>query len=179
MEKEIHSQISWENTLCYISSWSVIMHISIVKVLSPDVNKFYFIHCLILRWAYGMLLKKFKLWSNTHNSYHLNHLKIYSSLVWRRKWQPTLVLAWKIPWTEECGRLQSMGSQRDGHDWATGLNWTEVFIEWDSLASWGPPQGVDWTWWDSLISTEYQSLNTIEPMTGNIYNSHWATAPGN
>ena len=24
--------------------------------------------------------------------------------------------AWKIPWTEEPGRLQSMGSQRIGHD---------------------------------------------------------------
>ena len=26
------------------------------------------------------------------------------------------ILAWKIPWTEECGRLQSMGSQRVGHN---------------------------------------------------------------
>ena len=25
------------------------------------------------------------------------------------------ILAWKIPWTEELGRLQSMGSQRVGH----------------------------------------------------------------
>ena len=25
-------------------------------------------------------------------------------------------LAWKIPWMEEPGRLQSMGLQRDGHD---------------------------------------------------------------
>ena len=25
-------------------------------------------------------------------------------------------LAWKIPWVEECGRLQSMGLQRVGHD---------------------------------------------------------------
>jgi len=25
-------------------------------------------------------------------------------------------LAWKIPWTEEHGRLQSMGSQKAGHD---------------------------------------------------------------
>ena len=25
-------------------------------------------------------------------------------------------LAWKIPWTEEPGELQSMGSQRVGHD---------------------------------------------------------------
>ena len=26
------------------------------------------------------------------------------------------ILAWRIPWTEEPGRLQSMGSQRVGHD---------------------------------------------------------------
>ena len=30
-------------------------------------------------------------------------------------------IAWKIPWTEEPGRLQSMGSQRVGHNWATSL----------------------------------------------------------
>ena len=30
--------------------------------------------------------------------------------------------AWKIPWTEEPGRLQSMGSQRVRHDWATSLS---------------------------------------------------------
>ena len=30
-------------------------------------------------------------------------------------------LAWKIPWTEEPGRLQSMGSLGVGHDWATSL----------------------------------------------------------
>ena len=28
-------------------------------------------------------------------------------------------LAWKIPWMEEPGRLQSMGSRRVGHDWFT------------------------------------------------------------
>ena len=28
------------------------------------------------------------------------------------------ILAWRIPWTEEAGRLQSMGSQRVGHNWA-------------------------------------------------------------
>ena len=31
------------------------------------------------------------------------------------------ILAWKIPWMEEPGRLQSMGSQRVRHDWATSL----------------------------------------------------------
>ena len=28
---------------------------------------------------------------------------------------------WEIPWTEECGRLQSLRSQRVGHDWVTSL----------------------------------------------------------
>ena len=30
-------------------------------------------------------------------------------------------IAWKIPWTEEPGRLQFMGSQRVRHNWATSL----------------------------------------------------------
>ena len=38
-------------------------------------------------------------------------------------------LAWKIPWTEEPGRLQSMGSLRVGHDWATSLL-LFTFIHW-------------------------------------------------
>ena len=31
----------------------------------------------------------------------------------------TSILAWRIPWTEEPGRLQSIGLQKAGHDWAT------------------------------------------------------------
>ena len=31
-------------------------------------------------------------------------------------------LGWKIPWTEEPGRLQSKGLQRVGHGWATSLS---------------------------------------------------------
>ena len=31
------------------------------------------------------------------------------------------ILAWKIPWREQPGRLQSTGSRRVGHDWATSL----------------------------------------------------------
>jgi len=36
------------------------------------------------------------------------------------------ILAWRIPWTEEPGRLQSMGSQWVGHDWATNTNISNV-----------------------------------------------------
>ena len=32
------------------------------------------------------------------------------------------ILAWRIPWTEEPGGLQSVGSQRVGHDWVTNTH---------------------------------------------------------
>ena len=38
------------------------------------------------------------------------------------------ILAWKIPWTEEPGKIQSMGSKRVGHNWATSL-FTFTFFE--------------------------------------------------
>ena len=39
-------------------------------------------------------------------------------------------LAWKIPWMEEPGRLQFMGSLRVGHDWATSLSlFTSMHLE--------------------------------------------------
>ena len=38
-------------------------------------------------------------------------------------------LAWKIPWAEKPGRLQSMGSQRVGHYWTTSLS-LFTFMHW-------------------------------------------------
>ena len=38
-------------------------------------------------------------------------------------------LAWKIPWTEEPGWLQSMGSRRVRHDWVTSLS-LFTFMHW-------------------------------------------------
>ena len=38
-------------------------------------------------------------------------------------------LAWRIPWTEEPGGLQSMGSLRVGHDWETSLS-LFTFMHW-------------------------------------------------
>ena len=46
-------------------------------------------------------------------------MNVWESLdPWREKVMATQsrTLAWKIPWTEEPGRLQSMGSLRVGHD---------------------------------------------------------------
>ena len=38
-------------------------------------------------------------------------------------------LAWEVPWTEELGRLQSMGLWRVGYDWATSLS-LFTFMHW-------------------------------------------------
>ena len=39
------------------------------------------------------------------------------------------ILAWRIPWREESGRLQSVGSQRVGHDWMTNtFTFTFIYI---------------------------------------------------
>ena len=55
-------------------------------------------------------------------------------------------LAWKIPWTEEPGRLQSMGFQRVGHDWSH-LAWHAPGVSGDfqhfSLSTQGSFQHVD------------------------------------
>ena len=43
-------------------------------------------------------------------------LSDFTFMHWRRKWQPTRVLAWRISGTGEPGGLPSMGSHRVGHD---------------------------------------------------------------
>ena len=44
-------------------------------------------------------------------------------------------LAWKIPWAEEPGRLQSMGSRRVRHNWAT---WLSLFTFMNWKRKWQP-----------------------------------------
>ena len=57
-------------------------------------------------------------------------------------------LAWKIPWREKPGRVQSMGSLRVGHDWATSLS-LFTFMLW--RREWQPtpvflPGESQWRW---------------------------------
>ena len=60
-------------------------------------------------------------------------------------------LAWKIPWMEESGRLQSMGSLRVGHDWATSLSLLP-FMHW--RRKWQPTPVFlpgEFQGWQSLV----------------------------
>ena len=86
-------------------------------------------------------------------------------------------LVWKIPWMEEPGRLQSMGSLRVGHDWETSLSlftfmhwrrkWqlTPVFLPGESQG-WGSlvgchPRGLrvghDWSYLAAAAADYHQS----------------------
>ena len=66
----------------------------------------------------------------------------FRSLVWEDPLEKEMathssILAWKIPWTEEPGVLQSKGSQRVGHDWATTFQETQTGALYQ-------PRGVGW-----------------------------------
>ena len=66
--------------------------------------------------------------------YHLHHLGSLIWLTYIMKSEKAMAphystLAWKIPCTEEPGGLQSMGSQRVGHDWAISLS-LFTFMHW-------------------------------------------------
>ena len=52
-------------------------------------------------------------------------------------------LAWKIPWTEEPGGLQSMGSLRVGHDWVTSLS-LFIFMLWLEWVAYPFSSGSSW-----------------------------------
>ena len=95
--------------------------------------------CRIIRWVCPRLCLKYCLctgiqvkvssgWSNsimlaTH-SWFLSNINLSAnntcfSVKAMARYSSTL--AWKIPWMEEPGRLQFMGSLNVGHDWATSL----------------------------------------------------------
>ena len=75
------------------------------------------------------------------------------------------ILAWKIPWTAEPGRLLSMGSQRVRHDWATSLHlWIgfpggsdgkEVQKTWVQSLGWKDPLEKIMATHSSILWTDY------------------------
>ena len=70
----------------------------------------------------------------SHPVWFLYQETIFNWLPFAYYWEKAMAphsstLAWKIPWTEEPGGLQSMGPLRVGHDWATSLS-LFTFMHW-------------------------------------------------
>ena len=79
-------------------------------------------------------------------------LKVYAQAWTEKAMAPhSSTLAWRIPWMEEPGRLQSMGSLRVGDDWVTSLS-LFTFMHW--RRKWQPTPvflpGESQGWW-SLV----------------------------
>ena len=80
------------------------------------------------------------------------------------------ILAWKIPWTEDPSRLQSIGLQRVRHDWSyltcththtlilVILNWTSLLGS-GNLYLYGGPQCLLYT---SLFDNSYRQLSALD-----------------
>ena len=113
--------------------------------------------------------------------------------VWSLSWEDPLekamashssTLAWKIPWMEEPGRLQSMGSLRVRHDWMTSLSlftfmhwrrkWqpTPVFLPGESQ---GRGSLVGGRLWDhtELDTTEQLHFHFHQPTQNLIFLNTW------
>ena len=97
-------------------------------------------------------------------------------------------LAWKIPWMEEPGRLQSMGSWRVRHDWVTSLS-LFTFMHWrrngnplqcycledprDGGAWWAAISGVA----QSRTRLKWLSSSSVQLINVNLF--YWLKLPSN
>ena len=65
------------------------------------------------------------------------------------------ILAWKIPWTEEPGGLQSMGSQKVRHDWVTNIyKWPLYFVSSPPPHLWSIKESASrpvWLYWGTSL----------------------------
>ena len=84
-------------------------------------------------------------------------------------------LAWKIPWTEEPNRLQSMRSIRVRHDWTTSLS-LFTFMHWRGNGN--PPQYSclenprDWGAWWAAVYGVAQSQTSLKQLSSSSSRSN-------
>ena len=89
-------------------------------------------------------------------------------------------LAWKIPWTEEPGRLQSMGSLRVGHDWAFTLTFLlSLFLSCIGEGNGNPLQCSclenprdGWAWWAAVYGVA-QSRTRLKQLSSSSSRNKW------
>ena len=86
---------------------------------------------------------------------------------WRKEWLPTPVfLPREFQWTEEPGRLQSVGSQRVQHDWVTSLSFAYSHGMYGLWSSYELPLG--WSWMILLQQTGASSHHSVHVRTEDV-----------
>ena len=144
--------------LCYslkYFQWSVntmdiptIMHLKITWTSSALIIG----RCSLLLFLLALIflfLLSHRSWDFPGSSHGKESACSVGDLGWIHDWEDPLeegmathssILAWRIPWTEEAGGLQSMGSQRVWHNWVTKhthriLSWSKHFSAYKNFFS--------------------------------------------
>ena len=80
----------------------------------------------------------------------------------------SIILAWTIPWTEEPGGLQSMGSQRVGRDLVTTYRHTHTHILFHILFHYGLSQNIEYSSLCYTVRPVVDSLHLLIPNSQSI-----------
>ena len=102
----------WHTTLCQFKVYNVIIWYTYTYCKMTTIN---LVNTSITLYNYYFV---WVWWEYLRSIYSEKAMAPHSS-----------TLAWKIPWMEEPGRVQSMGLLRVGHDWATSLS-LFTFMHW-------------------------------------------------
>ena len=122
---------SWDGWITYTRTLGHLMDRSNSRMSSSphhkwDMNCFMCKLTLIMCWFYDNLVSFASLVAQTVKQLPIMRETRVRSLGWEDPLEKEMathssIVAWRIPWTEEPGGLQSTGSQRVRHDWGTSL----------------------------------------------------------
>ena len=89
--------------------------------------------------------------------------------VWSLGWEDPLegemaahfsILAWRIPWTEELGGLESIGSQRVGHNWVSTAQMTNKSV-WNENLDNGSTRRTQWIFFSWIKQGRMEGLSSV------------------
>ena len=112
--------IKWVNKCTHLQYIYIVKPIQYLRYLTPFLNC-YCLVCFEIPLAVAQRLKCLPAMRETW----------VRSLGWEDPLEESMatyssILAWRIPWREEPGGLESRGLQRVGHNWATSLHFTSL-----------------------------------------------------
>ena len=100
--------------MMHLSTVVVNMMIVLRELFSAAI--FLLFTCLCYQWASQVVQVVKNTPANARDVRDLGFSSWVGKIPWRRAQPRSSILAWRIPWTEEPGGLQSTGSQRVAHD---------------------------------------------------------------
>ena len=111
-------------------------------------------------------------WQHFLITFHCSklHNKVkYSQILEKEMATHSRILAWRIPWTEESGRLQSMGLQGNGYNWSALTHTLSNSLPTNKILSNLRKLGFSSQKTKAMFGTHYESNKTTEIITANIF----------